>query len=580
MKSLSKGQTGSAAAAGGDSGFIGIGPGAVPPLSPEPLKRPSSATSHRSRISNLSTNCSAPSCAPSCAQSRSSCCSLSRTSSTTTGTCHDMGFRMSSGPTSAEREVKAFLSNVLECGSEGPVEAWASTDRSSEDEVYIGRAASESTTSFRASRRSNVAEGAVPQVPPDRPAISAEKFILEALEADLEIADRPAISAEKFILEFLEKDLEENGSEDEVRIERPVPSRQPTVEVSEAGLARAAEDPAAAVCYYLHDLSERGAVSGDARGSSEGRRQDLGWSSSRPAPEALADEAADLKIAPGWIDDDCITKSAGYGSPAAARRWPVAADAAVGGAFRPVISAEALVETYFRSRLEGTSTSSAMAMASLRSFKARQRQHFDSSSESEDDDCAPSASSSGAPRTEMLPSKEGERLLGQRRPSKLSLIPIAALFRRNSRPKASSMLQESLASHDELWFGTHLLRLQSDGMACSKVAHHGNLVQRSVHIVASAGRLFVELRGGKAAPKALGVEDITDIQRGLGSQEFRFFLQRLKKDTPVNLADRSVVLMSSRQSLSLIFPSEDLRDTLAHCILYLREAGSPSSLGG
>jgi len=103
------------------------------------------------------------------------------------------------------------------------------------------------------------------------------------------------------------------------------------------------------------------------------------------------------------------------------------------------------------------------------------------------------------------------------------------------------------------------------------VALNGELVQRSVHIVADSKSSSIELRGGKGGPKAVCIDDIVDIRQGLGSKEFRFFIQLFKKDQPDHLADRAVVLLSPYRSFSLILPTQELRDTLAHCILYLLE---------
>lgn len=291
------------------------------------------------------------------------------------------------------------------------------------------------------------------------------------------------------------------------------------------------------------------------------------------------DTVQGTSVAPGWIEHEGERPALGLDLGAG-----TAGKAASGvSRQRPrVVSAEGLVEAWMRSRLEDTSPACVASSARPSKGPVYPCQHFDDS-DNEVEDAVPSGNGSGGSgflmRTGQSDSyglRDAERLALQRRPSlKLSIFPW--LFRGGmsrgslSCIAGSPMLREGLQSHDEFWFGKHLLRLQQDGMACSKVALNGELVQRSVHIVADSKSSSIELRGGKGGPKAVCIDDIVDIRQGFGSKEFRFFIQRFKKDQPDHLADRAVVLLSPYRSFSLILPTQELRDTLAHCILYLLE---------
>lgn len=79
------------------------------------------------------------------------------------------------------------------------------------------------------------------------------------------------------------------------------------------------------------------------------------------------------------------------------------------------------------------------------------------------------------------------------------------------------------------------------------------------------------IRGGKGSPKAVRVNDLTDVRRGLSSAEFNLFSRRLKKEQQADFAERAVVLLSPSRTFSLILPNSELRETLGQCILYLLE---------
>merc|ERR550534_1494649 len=117
-------------------------------------------------------------------------------------------------------------------------------------------------------------------------------------------------------------------------------------------------------------------------------------------------------------------------------------------------------------------------------------------------------------------------------------------------------------------------------MECTKVARNGRLLQRSVHITAdcASATTTVEIRGGRNGPKAVRLDELIDIRRGLSGGAFNF-LHRFRKDSPHVLDERAVELLSPSRTFSLIFSSSDLRDTLAHCILYVLRPNE-SDVGG
>jgi len=251
-----------------------------------------------------------------------------------------------------------------------------------------------------------------------------------------------------------------------------------------------------------------------------------------------------------------------------------------------VVSAEGLIEAYMRSKLEGKSGTS--AIKAIRPTKDQQRQpihhcheHFAESDDEEQADaqgnCLLRSSTTGSTEDS---NRSGGSSPQQRRWSKPLLFPRFWATGRSAAHAINSMMNDNYQAHDEIWYGMQLLKLQQDGMLCSKVARNGSLVKRSVHIAVDTESSCIEIRGGKAGPKALRVTDITDVRRGLGSAEFRHFLHRLKKDQPSELENRAVVLLSPHRTFSLIMPTADLRDALAHCVLYLLDPSPGGSHGG
>jgi len=240
------------------------------------------------------------------------------------------------------------------------------------------------------------------------------------------------------------------------------------------------------------------------------------------------------------------------------------------------VSAEGLVEAWMRSKLEGKSGT--RTVKALRPPKERsashQNQHFAESDDDED------AQGGGLLRSGQLGGEDASPGKPQRRWSKPLLFPRFWATGRSAAHALNSMMSDNYQAHDDVWYGMHLLRLQQDGMSCSKVAHNGSLVRRSVHMTVDTDSSCIEIRGGKAGPKVVRVNDITDVRRGLGSAEFRHFLRRFKKDQGPELEKRAVVLTSPYRNFSLIMPTNDLRDALAHCVLYLLDPNPTSHHDG
>lgn len=329
---------------------------------------------------------------------------------------------------------------------------------------------------------------------------------------------RPPISAEQSVTNWIRNNMNDESDKDDLPAQQSPP--QPTP-----------ENPSG---YHLHGLADR-----------------QGWT--KPG-KGWQNEGVDEGV-PGHVKyESAPATQVQLPSP---RAVPVCESVE-----RSAVCVEGIVEAWFRSRLEGKNcgdSNSDLIQAEQNTvpFLANDNKDDDETFLRRDPDCSADVEDICVDRT--FP----------RRWSKNSLFPRIFGSGRTSMKPMNSMLCETWTVHDDLWFGLHLLRLQRDGMTCSKVARNGDIVQRMVYLAASASSTAVEVRGGRAGPKSVRLEDITDIRSGLSSADLRHFIRKFKKEQPNNLEERSFVLLSPTQKLNLIMPTVALRDTLAHCILYL-----------
>jgi len=131
----------------------------------------------------------------------------------------------------------------------------------------------------------------------------------------------------------------------------------------------------------------------------------------------------------------------------------------------------------------------------------------------------------------------------------------------------SSMLKENITEFDDAWYGKQLLRLQRDGVSCTKVATNGKPYERRIHV--DSRNLTVEVRGGRTGATGILLDDLIDIRKGLSSPEFEQFCKRFKKAPPSELSDRALVLQTPHRTFSLLLPTVTHRGTVAYCILFL-----------
>jgi len=131
----------------------------------------------------------------------------------------------------------------------------------------------------------------------------------------------------------------------------------------------------------------------------------------------------------------------------------------------------------------------------------------------------------------------------------------------------ASMLNENITEFDDAWYGRQLLRLQRDGVSCTKVATNGKPYERRIHV--DSRNLTVEVRGGRTGATGVLLDDLIDVRRGLSSPEFEQFCKRFKKAPPSELAERALVLQTPHRTFSFLLPTVTHRGTVAYCILFL-----------
>lgn len=132
----------------------------------------------------------------------------------------------------------------------------------------------------------------------------------------------------------------------------------------------------------------------------------------------------------------------------------------------------------------------------------------------------------------------------------------------------SSMLGENITEFDDAWYGRQLLRLQRDGVSCTKVATNGKPYERRIHV--DSRNMNIEIRGGRTGASSVMLDDLIDVRRGLTSPEFEQFCKRFKKDAPpAELAERALVLQTPHRTFSFLLPTVTHRGTVAYCILFL-----------
>jgi len=167
------------------------------------------------------------------------------------------------------------------------------------------------------------------------------------------------------------------------------------------------------------------------------------------------------------------------------------------------------------------------------------------------------ASNSSKPRKSGLMARMSG-MFGKSEPQKLTKEEMAS----------ASLLKENIGEYDDAWYGRTLLRLQRDGVSCTKVATNGKPYERRLHV--DSRNLTIEIRGGRAGSTGVLLDDLTDLRRGLSSPEFEQFCRRFKRDTPpIELAERALVLETPHRTFSFLLPTQTHQRNVAFCILFL-----------
>lgn len=134
------------------------------------------------------------------------------------------------------------------------------------------------------------------------------------------------------------------------------------------------------------------------------------------------------------------------------------------------------------------------------------------------------------------------------------------------------MLKDDISVHDDAWYGHQLIRLQKDGVQCTKVATNGKPYERRLHV--DSRNLTIEIRGGRGGSTGVLLDDLVDVRKGLSSPEFEQFYSRIiknKKDgAPLTaLSDRALVLQTPHRTFSFLMPTSTNQQTVGFCILFL-----------
>lgn len=132
----------------------------------------------------------------------------------------------------------------------------------------------------------------------------------------------------------------------------------------------------------------------------------------------------------------------------------------------------------------------------------------------------------------------------------------------------SSMLKENITEFDDAWYGRQLLRLQRDGVSCTKIATNGKPYERRLHV--DSRNLTIEVRGGRTGATGILLDDLVDVRRGLNSPDFEQFCKKFKRENPpAEVGERALVLQTPHRTFSFLLPTVTHRGTVAYCILYL-----------
>jgi len=132
----------------------------------------------------------------------------------------------------------------------------------------------------------------------------------------------------------------------------------------------------------------------------------------------------------------------------------------------------------------------------------------------------------------------------------------------------ASMLKENITEFDDAWYGRQLLRLQRDGVSCTKIATNGKPYERRLHV--DSRNLTIEIRGGRTGATGILLDDLVDVRRGLNSPDFEQFCKKFKRENPpAEVAERALVLQTPHRTFSFLLPTVTHRGTVAFCILFL-----------
>ncbi|CAK0848427.1 unnamed protein product [Prorocentrum cordatum] len=186
---------------------------------------------------------------------------------------------------------------------------------------------------------------------------------------------------------------------------------------------------------------------------------------------------------------------------------------------------------------------------------------------SEADTVSPSGEGCGGPRGRSAPLSESS-LIGAPEGDDWSLQQLdtsaSARSSRCSSPRGGSgrgLPELSAPSRvDDSWMREVSQRL-AQGTACTKVGRNGKPYLRKFRIDSKTSEL--ELLGGWMVHFAVPLDDIVDVFQGLSSKELVVFRKNHRKaSTDDELAKFAMVLKTSSRTISLIFCSEEERNTV------------------